>query len=323
MQASSAISFRLPPTSFSADASTGSPLPSTFVSGFSGLNFFPLSLLSVDFLTPAVFAPFRSLQFWVLTTQPLFLPFLLFPVPPHSCFPGARLRSRFLGFPVLSCLISHAFLPGSCTRLRCLFPFALPCFAPTAVPQVLAFRFRFLHFPVFFRFLSSASVPFRLLGFLFLPFPASCLRLSGASSVLRLFLSVLPFSAFSSAWFPMLLFRLSVLGFLLVSFRPSQFRSRSRYPGAYLLLSLSVFVLLFRFLSSASFLGLNYSASALSFPFFPFSPGSGSFGAYFPLPFRLFPCFPSGSGTQLSVLLFSSFVSPRSGYFFTPACLSV
>ena len=76
------------------------------------------------------------------------LPFLLFPVPPHSCFPGARLRSRFLGFPVLSCLISHAFLPGSCTRLRCLFPFALPCFAPTAVPQVLAFRFRF--FPLTF-----------------------------------------------------------------------------------------------------------------------------------------------------------------------------
>ena len=44
------------------------------------------------------------------------LPFLLFPVPPHSCFPGARLRSRFLGFPFLSDLISHAFLPGSCTR---------------------------------------------------------------------------------------------------------------------------------------------------------------------------------------------------------------
>ena len=43
-------------------------------------------------------------------------PFLLFPVPPRSCFPGARFRSRFLGFPFLSGLISHAFLPGSCTR---------------------------------------------------------------------------------------------------------------------------------------------------------------------------------------------------------------
>ncbi len=59
-------------------------------------------------------------------TQPSVLPFLLFPVPPYSCFPGARLRSRFLGFPFLSGLISHAFLPGSCTRLRCSFPFALP-----------------------------------------------------------------------------------------------------------------------------------------------------------------------------------------------------
>ena len=54
------------------------------------------------------------------------LPFLLFPVPPYSCFPGARLRSRFPGFPFLSDLISHVFLPGSCTRLYCSFPFALP-----------------------------------------------------------------------------------------------------------------------------------------------------------------------------------------------------
>ena len=52
----------------------------------------------------------------VLTTQSAVLPFLLFPVPPYSCFPGARLRSRFLGFPFLSDLISHVFLPGSCTR---------------------------------------------------------------------------------------------------------------------------------------------------------------------------------------------------------------
>ena len=41
----------------------------------------------------------------------------------------------------------------------CSFPFVLPCFTPTAVPQVLAFRFRFRPFPFFFRFLSSASFP--------------------------------------------------------------------------------------------------------------------------------------------------------------------
>ena len=86
-------------------------------------------------------------------------PFLLFPAPPRSCFPGARFRSRFLGFPFLSGLISHAFLPGSCTRLYCSFPFALPCFAPTAVPQVLALCSRFRHFPLQVRFLSSAFLP--------------------------------------------------------------------------------------------------------------------------------------------------------------------
>ena len=68
-------------------------------------------------------------------------------------------RFRFLRFP-------RSLLPGfPCipSRFRysafCLFPFVLPCFAPTAVPQVLAFGFRFRPFPFFFRFLSSASFP--------------------------------------------------------------------------------------------------------------------------------------------------------------------
>ena len=43
-----------------------------------------------------------------------------------------------------------------------------------------------------------------------------------------------------------------VLGFLFVSFRPSLIRSRSCSSGAYLMLSLSVFPLPIRFLSSAS-----------------------------------------------------------------------
>ena len=112
------------------------------------------------------------------------LPFLLFPVPPHSCFPSARLRSRFLGFPFLSSLISRAFLPGSCTRLRCSFLFAPPCFAPTAVPQVLAFRFHFRHF----------SLPIPVLSSVPLPFPATQL------SVLPFLLfPVLPYSCFPGA----------------------------------------------------------------------------------------------------------------------------
>ena len=104
------------------------------------------------------------------------LPFLLFSVPPHSCFPDARLRSRFLGFPFLSDLISHVFLPGSCTWLYCSFLFALPCFAPTAVPQVLTFRFHFQSFPLPFCFLSSASLSLpatqpSVLPFLLFPVP--------------------------------------------------------------------------------------------------------------------------------------------------------
>ena len=102
----------------------------------------------VSFLTPAVFAFFRPLQFWVLTTQPLFLLFPLLPVSASQWLP----QCSALAFapsvsPVLSCLVSRAFFPGSGTQLRCMFPFALPRFAPTAVPRVLAFRFRFPHFP--------------------------------------------------------------------------------------------------------------------------------------------------------------------------------
>ena len=102
MQASTAISFRLPPDSISAVASSGSPLSSSFVSDFSGLSSMRFYPLPFDFLTPAVFAPFRSLQFWVLTTQPLFLPFLLFLLPPHSGFHSAPISLSFLRFSPFS-----------------------------------------------------------------------------------------------------------------------------------------------------------------------------------------------------------------------------
>ena len=71
---------------------------------------------------------------------------------------------------------------------------------------------------------------------------------------------------------------------------------------------------LFRFLSSASVSVLTTQPSALSFPFFPFSPVGGSFGAASlpfgflasPLPSGLFPCLPSDSGTRLPVRFLSS-----------------
>ena len=58
---------------------------------------------------------------------------------------------RFSGFspysrPGFPCLLS-----GSVYLAICQFPFILPCFAPTAVPQVLAWRFPFRFFTLAFR----------------------------------------------------------------------------------------------------------------------------------------------------------------------------
>ena len=54
-------------------------------------------------------------------------------------YPALPFRFRFLGFSTFR----PAWFPMPSvrlfrTQLRCMFPFALPCFAPTAVPQVLA-----------------------------------------------------------------------------------------------------------------------------------------------------------------------------------------
>ena len=155
---SSAISFRLLPASISAAASSGSPLSSTFVSDFSRLSIprlpasFPLSdLRCFRFLSSA-----SVLDFDYSASA---LPFPLLPASasqlPLQC---SSLAFAPYVFPVLSSLISRAFLPGSGTQLRCLFPFTLPCFTPTAVPQVLTSSFHFPYFPLPFHFLSSTSV---------------------------------------------------------------------------------------------------------------------------------------------------------------------
>ena len=155
--ASSAISFRLPSDSISAAASFRLTLVFCFRSRrFLGRKFHGFNAASFSLSDPLCFGILSSASVSGSDYSASVLPFLLFPIPPHSCFPGARFRSRFLGFPFLSGLISRAFLPGSCTRLYCSFPFALPCFAPTAVPQVLTFCFHFRYFPLSVCFLSSA-----------------------------------------------------------------------------------------------------------------------------------------------------------------------
>ena len=101
----------------------------------------------------------RPFRFQLLSL--LFLPFLLFPSPPHSGFPGAALSAfASLAFPVLSDLVSRVFFPGCLYSAFCLFPFVPPGFAPTAVPPVLPLCFRFRAFSLsvaFFRPLRFGS----------------------------------------------------------------------------------------------------------------------------------------------------------------------
>ena len=178
--------------------------------------------LPFRFLTSAVFAFFRPLQFWIPTTQPLFLPFPYLPVSASQWLPQCSVLSFDPSvFPVLSCLVSRAFLPGSGTQLSCLFPFTLPRFAPTAVPRVLAFFSAFASFPAFsassLAFFRPLVLCFRLLGLLFLPFRSSRFCLSVASPVLPLRFPFLAFPVLSSlishAFFPGSRTRFSV-GFL-------------------------------------------------------------------------------------------------------------
>ena len=171
------------------------------------------------------------------------LPFPLLPVSASQWLPQCSALSFDPSvFPVLSCLVSRAFFPGSGTQLSCMFPFTLPRFAPTAVPRVLAFFSAFASLPAF-------SVP--------LPLPFVCFCFPSGYSAFCFFLSVLPVSAsqwlprcclsafasllspFFPAWFPVHSFPVFVLGFLMVSFRPSLLRSRSCSTGDPLLSFLS------------------------------------------------------------------------------------
>ena len=115
-----------------------------------------------------------------------------------SSVPGSAFASPV--FPFLSGLISHAFLPGSCTRLPVCFLSPFLASLPQLFHECLPCAFAFGLFQVSFRFLSSASVSLPATWPSVLPFPSSCFRLfSGLHSA-----SVLPFG------FPVfhLLFRL-------------------------------------------------------------------------------------------------------------------
>ena len=230
---SSAISFRLPPDSISAAASSGSPL-------LSSLRF--LASLGCPFhrFYPASFSLSDPRCFRALSTTSVLGSDYSASV---SSFPFSSCSRLTVAFPVLrSCFRSfgfpRSFLPG--------FPCILSRFRYSASlyvsfhPSLIRSHSCSSGACLLLRFLASPSLPafsvplplsFRLLSLTVLSFPASCLRLTVASSVLRFFLSASPFSTFFSAWFPLLLFRFPVLDLLLVSFRPALIHSRSRSSG--------------------------------------------------------------------------------------------
>ena len=305
---SSAISFRLPPASISAAASSGSPLTSLSIHRSLGLTFHGLSPLSINFLTPAVFAFFRPLQFWVLTTQPLFLPFrsshfrltvasMLYPSAlafRFSIFRSAWFPMLHFRLPVLSS--SVCFLLPYPASLPQLFHRCFPDLPVSFVPFFSGlFHFRSAFFrllPFRFRLLSLSALPF----FLFPDLPCSCL--SGALP----FLSSRSPSPSIPSGFPSVLsgsFTQDSVCFL-SSFpvslpqpfhRCSPSLSLQRFP----LLPLSFVRFRFRFLTTQPLF--------LPFNFFPFPPHSCFLGvsvflsshSFSPYSLPGFPCILSGS----------------------------
>ena len=166
-------------------------------------------------LSPSVFSASLPLPFVRFFSASGYLAclysFPFFPLPPYSwlsrCL-GSALAFAPSVFPVLSRLVSRAFLPGSGTQLCCLFLFALPRFAPTAVPRVLAFFSAFASFPAF-----SVLLPLSFVRFCF----------PSGYSALCFFLSVHPVSA--SQWLNRCC--LSAFASLLSPFLPGWFPIRS------------------------------------------------------------------------------------------------
>ena len=208
-----------------------------------------------------------------------------------------------LSFLILRTQLSVCFLSPFLDSLPQLF---LKC-----LPFALAFGL--------FPFLPLSFVCFRsgsgYSAFCFFLSSSSLLRHSAAFQVLPLCLSTSLLFHFRSTRFPVLPFRFFVLGFLFVSFHPSQFRSHSCSTGASLLLSPSGFSLpiLLSFVRFCS--GSDYSASVSSFPLssrFPLTVVSSVLlfcfrFLGFPRSFRpSFPCLLS----RFFVLSFLHFLSP-------------
>ena len=118
----------------------------------------------------------------------------------------------------------------------------------------------------------------------------------------------------------MSIFKLSVLGFLFVSFRSIRFHSHSRYTGDSLcpLSCVRFFVGTFSWLSTF-FRSFQSASDYLDlWAFFSLLldvPTQRVIDAYLPLRYSLFPCFPSDCGTQRSAIPFSDHCFVSQNYF--------
>ena len=212
MQVSSAISFRLPPASISAAASSGSPLLSglCFLASL-GPSFHEFYSASCRLSDLRCFRILSSASVLDSDYSASAFPFLLFPVPPRRCFPGALFP---LSLPQLSSL-SPAWFPmrsfpipvlGFAVRFLSPFPDSLPqpflrCLHP-------AYAFCIFRFPsAFFR---PLPFHFRLLSLLRFLFPSSRLPLA---VVLPVPIYPLPFRLVSHASLPALVLSLAAIPF--------------------------------------------------------------------------------------------------------------
>ena len=109
-----------------------------------------------DFPLPVHFL--SSVSFSLLATWLSVSSVLFFLALPHSGFSNVSvLPFGFTVFPILSCLISHAFLLGSDTWLSVCFLSSFPVSLPQLFHRCFPFGFTRRDLSFAFRFLSSAS----------------------------------------------------------------------------------------------------------------------------------------------------------------------
>ena len=212
-------------------------------------------------LSPSGF-PFPSASVPVLTTQPLFLPFLFLPVSASQWLPQCSLSALASWVSlILSSLISHASFLILRTQLSVRFLSSLPVSLPQLFLRCFPFAFAFgLSLSVRFRSGSdySASVS---------SFPlSSCLCLTVASSVLPFCSRFLGFPHSLQPDLSCFLPDSSYSAFCSFPFVPPGLAPTAVPPVLPFCLRLRAFSLSFCFLSSASVPVLTTQLSVSSFP---------------------------------------------------------